>query len=103
MAGLILVDKPPGATSHDVVDRIRRILDQQRVGHFGTLDPLATGLLLVAVGSATRLFPCYSQHDKVYSGEMRLGFSTDTYDAQGKPTSEESAGFPDRGILVEAM
>jgi len=103
MDGLILVDKPPGATSHDVVDRIRRILDQQRVGHFGTLDPLATGLLLVAVGSATRLFPCYSQHDKVYSGEMRLGFSTDTYDAQGKPTSEESACFPDRGILVEAM
>jgi len=103
MDGLILVDKPQGATSHDVVARIRRILGQQRVGHFGTLDPLATGLLLVAVGSATRLFPCYSKHDKVYSGEMRLGFSTDTYDAQGKPTSEESGCFPDQGILVEAM
>jgi len=103
MDGLILVDKPQGATSHDVVARIRRILAQQRVGHFGTLDPLATGLLQVAVGSATRLFPYYSKHDKIYSGEIRLGFSTDTYDAQGKPTSEESAGFPDRGILVEAM
>jgi tRNA pseudouridine55 synthase len=103
MHGLILVDKPPGATSHDVVARIRRILGRQQVGHFGTLDPLATGLLLVAVGSATRLFPCYSKHDKVYSGEMRLGFSTDTYDAQGTPTSEESGRFPDRGMLVEAM
>lgn len=103
MDGLILVDKPQGATSHDVVARIRRILAQQRVGHFGTLDPLATGLLQVAVGSATRLFPYYSKHDKIYSGEMRLGFSTDTYDAQGKPTSEESGGLPGRGILVEAM
>jgi len=103
MDGLILVDKPAGATSHDVVARIRRILDQQRVGHFGTLDPLATGLLLVAIGSATRLFPCYSRHDKVYSGEMRLGFSTDTYDAQGKPTSEESSLLPDRTTLVETI
>lgn len=103
MDGLILVDKPQGATSHDVVARIRGILAQQRVGHFGTLDPLATGLLLVAVGSATRLFPCYSKHDKVYSGEIRLGFSTDTYDAQGKPTSEESEKFPGRGTLVETM
>lgn len=103
MDGLILVDKPQGATSHDVVARIRGILAQQRVGHFGTLDPLATGLLLVAVGSATRLFPCYSKHDKVYSGEIRFGFSTDTYDAQGKPTSEASGRFPGRGILIEAM
>ncbi len=103
MPGLILVDKPRGATSHDVVARIRRILGQQRVGHFGTLDPLATGLLLVAVGSVTRLFPFYSQHDKVYSGEMRLGFSTDTYDAQGRPASEESSSFPEKPTLIEVM
>ena len=103
MHGLILVDKPRGITSHDVVARIRNILGQQQVGHFGTLDPLATGLLLVAVGRATRLFPCYSKHDKIYSGEMRLGFSTDTYDVQGKPTSEERDCFPDRHALVEAM
>jgi tRNA pseudouridine55 synthase len=103
MHGLILVDKPRGATSHDVVDRVRRILGQQRVGHFGTLDPLATGLLLVAVGGATRLFPWFSRHDKVYSGEMRLGWATDTYDSQGKPASEESADFPDRSTLLEAM
>jgi tRNA pseudouridine55 synthase len=103
MHGLILVDKPRGMTSHDVVARVRQILGQQQVGHFGTLDPLATGLLLVAAGRATRLFPCYSKHDKVYSGEMRLGWSTDTYDTQGKPTSEERACFPSRAGLAEAM
>lgn len=103
MHGLILVDKPRGITSHDVVARVRKILGRQQVGHFGTLDPLATGLLLVAVGRATRLFLCYSKHDKVYSGEMRLGWSTDTYDVQGKPTSEERSCFPDRGALAEAM
>jgi tRNA pseudouridine55 synthase len=103
MHGLILVDKPQWATSHDVVDRIRRILGQQRVGHFGTLDPLATGLLQVAVGTATRLFPCYSRHDKIYQGEMRLGWATDTYDSQGKPTSEECSSYPEKQILGEAM
>jgi tRNA pseudouridine55 synthase len=103
MDGLILVDKPQGVTSHDIVARIRRIIDQRQVGHFGTLDPLATGLLLVAVGSATRLFPSYSRHDKIYSGKLRLGFSTDTYDAQGKPTSVESDRLPDREMVVEAM
>jgi tRNA pseudouridine55 synthase len=103
MDGLILVDKPQGWTSHDVVARVRRILSQKRVGHFGTLDPLATGLLLVAAGSATRLFPFYSRHDKSYRGEIRFGFSTDTYDALGKPTSEESRVFPDRDALIAAM
>ncbi len=103
MDGLILVDKPRGVTSHDVVARIRRILNQKRVGHFGTLDPLATGLLQVAVGSATRLFPYYSRHDKIYEGEICLGFSTDTYDALGKPVSEKSGFIPERGVLVAAM
>ncbi|MFZ2053953.1 MAG: tRNA pseudouridine(55) synthase TruB [Candidatus Aminicenantales bacterium] len=103
MDGLILIDKPRGMTSHDVVARIRRILNQKRVGHFGTLDPLATGLLLVAAGSATRLFPYYSKHDKTYSGEIRLGFSTDTYDALGKPASEKNRRFPERGALIAAM
>jgi tRNA pseudouridine55 synthase len=103
MDGLILIDKPRGLTSHDVVARIRRVLGQKRVGHFGTLDPLATGLLLAAVGSATRLFPYYSKHDKTYSGEIRLGFSTDTYDATGKASSEESRLFPEREALVAAL
>ncbi|HUU36670.1 MAG TPA: tRNA pseudouridine(55) synthase TruB [Candidatus Desulfaltia sp.] len=103
MDGLILIDKPRGMTSHDVVARIRRILNQKQVGHFGTLDPLATGLLLVAAGSATRLFPYYSRHDKTYSGEIRLGFSTDTYDALGKPASKKSRLFPERAVLDAAM
>jgi tRNA pseudouridine55 synthase len=103
MNGLVLIDKPPGMTSHDVVARIRGILSQKQVGHFGTLDPLATGLLLVGVGSATRLFPYYSKHDKTYSGEIRLGFSTDTFDATGRPTSEESSLFPERNDLIAAM
>jgi tRNA pseudouridine55 synthase len=103
MDGLILVDKPRGLTSHDVVARIRRVLGQKRVGHFGTLDPLATGLLLVAAGSATRLFPYYSKHDKTYSGEIRLGFSTDTYDATGNPSSAESRLFPEHEALIEAL
>ena len=103
MDGLILIDKPRGMTSHDVVARIRRILNQKQVGHFGTLDPLATGLLLVAAGSATRLFPFFSKHEKTYSGEIKLGFSTDTYDALGKPVSEMNRQFPERGILMAAM
>ena len=103
MDGLILVDKPQGATSHDIVARTRKILGLQRVGHFGTLDPLATGLLLLAVGKATKLFPFYSKEDKVYSGQIRLGFATDTYDALGNPISEEKTSFPDRETLAKAM
>ncbi len=103
MDGLILIDKPQGMTSHDVVSRVRRAIGQKRVGHFGTLDPLATGLLLVAVGGATRLFPFYSRHDKTYGGEIRLGFSTDTYDAMGKPTSVERRDWPGRDVVAAAM
>ena len=73
MDGLILVDKPQGLTSHDIVARIRKILGLARVGHFGTLDPLATGLLLLGVGTATRLFPVFSKQDKAYTGRIRLG------------------------------
>ncbi|MGB7296110.1 MAG: tRNA pseudouridine(55) synthase TruB [Candidatus Aminicenantales bacterium] len=103
MDGLVLIDKPRGMTSHDVVARIRRILNKKQVGHFGTLDPLATGLLLVAVGRATRLFPLFSKHDKTYSGEIRLGYSTDTYDALGRPTSARILLFPEAGVLAAAM
>lgn len=103
MDGLILIDKPPGLTSHDVVARIRNILSLQKVGHFGTLDPLATGLLLVAVGKATRLFPLFSKEDKLYTGRIRLGYSTDTYDALGKPISEEKDNFPSRETLRQAL
>ncbi len=101
--GLLVIDKPTGPTSHDVVDRLRRILGVRRVGHGGTLDPDATGVLLVAVGQATRFFPYLSKEDKVYEGVIRLGFATETYDASGRPSTEESHDFPDREDLVEAM
>jgi tRNA pseudouridine55 synthase len=103
MDGLILVRKPPNLTSHDVVDRIRGILEQKKVGHFGTLDPLATGLLLVAVGRATRFFPFFSKMDKTYRGKMRLGFSTDTYDRLGKPGPIKTTDYPTKGAVLEAM
>jgi len=103
MDGLILVDKPRGATSHDVVARVRRCLGIQKVGHFGTLDPLATGLLLVAVGRAVKLFPLFSKHDKVYTGEIRLGVATDTYDAMGRPTAPEADALPGREDISKAM
>lgn len=103
MDGIILVNKPQNITSHGVVVEIRNILKIQKVGHYGTLDPLATGLIVVAVGKATRLFPFYSKKDKVYSGRIRLGFSTDTYDSLGKPTSKENPDLPSREKLLITM
>jgi tRNA pseudouridine55 synthase len=103
MDGLILVDKPRGPTSHDIVARIRRCLGIQKVGHFGTLDPLATGLLLVAVGRAVKLFPLFSKHDKVYTGEILLGVATDTYDALGQPAAPAAGVMPRREAVSEAM
>jgi tRNA pseudouridine55 synthase len=85
MDGLIGVDKPAGWTSHDVVARLRRVLMVRKAGHGGTLDPGATGVLLVGVGRATRFFPYLPGRPKVYRGTLRLGFATDTYDASGRP------------------
>jgi len=103
MDGLILVDKPQNFTSHDIVLKIRNILNIKKVGHCGTLDPLATGLMLLALGKATRLFPFLSNTDKVYEGRIKLGFSTDTYDSAGKPTSPEEKKYPARDNLLKAM
>jgi tRNA pseudouridine55 synthase len=103
MDGLILVHKPKGVTSHDIVLRIRKSLRIKKVGHFGTLDPMATGLLLIALGKATRLFPFYLRLVKTYEGEIRLGYATDTYDAEGKPVSENSEDYPDRSELLDTM
>jgi tRNA pseudouridine55 synthase len=103
MDGLILVNKCQGITSHDVVDQIRNILGTQKVGHYGTLDPLATGLVVVAVGKTTRLFPFYSKKDKTYTGRIRLGVSTDTFDSTGKPTSSEKKGLPQKPEVLRAM
>jgi tRNA pseudouridine55 synthase len=103
MDGLILVDKPGGITSHDMVSRVRKLLKEKKVGHFGTLDPLATGLMLVAVGKVTKLFPFFLLYTKIYEGCIRLGISTDTYDSEGKFTSKESKNYPDKKNLLVRM
>jgi tRNA pseudouridine55 synthase len=85
MNGVVIVDKPAGLTSHDVVNRVRRILGQRSVGHLGTLDPLATGVLVLVTGSMTRLAQFYVASEKTYEGVIRFGWATDTYDAEGEP------------------
>ena len=85
MDGLLVIDKPAGATSHDVVNRVRRILGQKSVGHLGTLDPMATGVLPLVTGSFTRLAQFYIASEKIYEGVIRFGFATNTYDADGEP------------------
>src|SRR5262249_13518323 len=93
--GLLLIDKEPGCTSHDVVQRVRRILKQKKSGHCGTLDPDATGLLLLTLGNATRLTRFLIRAPKVYSRTVRFGIATDTYDAAGRGTAERPcAGLP---------
>src|SRR5215467_10615875 len=87
MNGVLVIDKPPGLTSHDVVNRVRRVLGQKAVGHLGTLDPAATGVLPLVVGNLTRLAQFYTHSEKQYEGVIRFGFATDTYDGEGEPTS----------------
>src|SRR6266478_6008203 len=87
MNSVLVIDKPAGLTSHDVVNRVRRILGQKSVGHLGTLDPSATGVLPVVTGSLTRLAQFYLHSEKCYEGVIHFGFATDTYDADGEPTT----------------
>lgn len=88
MDGILNLNKPYGLTSHDVVDRIRRLAGQRQVGHAGTLDPLATGVLLVCLGRATRLAEFLMDSPKLYRAHVRLGITTDTYDAEGTVIAE---------------
>ncbi len=97
--GILLVDKPSGPTSHDVVDRIRRQFRLDKVGHGGTLDPQATGLLVLLIGKATKLSGQFMSSDKTYEGCMRLGIATDSHDAQGKIVSEADPS----GITLERL
>ena len=90
-SGILLVDKPQGITSHDVVSRTRRLAGTRKVGHAGTLDPMATGLLILGVGSATRLLHHLVGLDKEYLATMRLGWDTTTDDAEGEPLAAASA------------
>ncbi|MBX3281340.1 MAG: tRNA pseudouridine(55) synthase TruB [Acidobacteria bacterium] len=88
MDGVLIIDKPAGPTSHDVVNRVRRIFQTRKVGHTGTLDPFATGVMVVLVGKATRLAKFVDKADKEYEAELRFGISTDTGDLTGKPLGE---------------
>ncbi|HET6792314.1 MAG TPA: tRNA pseudouridine(55) synthase TruB [Actinomycetota bacterium] len=100
--GLLLVDKPAGITSHDVVDSVRQILATKKVGHAGTLDPMATGLLLIGVGRATRLLRFLGDLAKTYEGTLRLGVETDTLDADGDVVRESPVDVTDEQV-AEAM
>ncbi len=87
MDGVIVVDKEEGWTSHDVVSKMRRIANTKKIGHLGTLDPIATGVLPLVIGRATRLAQFYTRSDKVYEAVVRFGFATDTYDRAGTPAT----------------
>jgi tRNA pseudouridine55 synthase len=103
MDGGLIIDKPAGWTSHDVVAKIRRVLKMQRIGHAGTLDPFATGLLILCLGKATRLTNLLAGSDKTYVGEMRFGFATDTYDIDGKPITEYQQPHLTEDLLRQAF
>jgi tRNA pseudouridine55 synthase len=96
--GLLLIDKPGGVTSHDVVDMVRRALGIRKVGHAGTLDPMATGLLLVGVGGATRLLRFLGDLEKTYEGTARLGVETATLDAEGEVTASSPVAASDQQV-----
>lgn len=102
MSGILLVDKPAGWTSHDVVGRLRRITGQRRIGHSGTLDPMATGLLVVFLGRATRAVEFAEGHDKAYTALLRPGVVTDTLDTTGN-VLETSPERPERAALEAAL
>ena len=99
MDGVLVIDKPEGPTSHDIVAQVRRVLRVKRVGHTGTLDPMATGVLPLVIGRATRLTQFLLKDSKTYSATIRLGFSTDTYDALGTPVG--SNGDPSLDLSRE--
>ncbi|MCF6286836.1 MAG: tRNA pseudouridine(55) synthase TruB [Candidatus Hydrogenedentes bacterium] len=99
MNGILLVDKPTGMTSHDVVDKVRKAAKMRKIGHTGTLDPAATGLLVLCLGAATRLSEHFTALGKVYEGTMRLGLSTTSYDLQGEVVSEREVPDLDRAAI----
>jgi tRNA pseudouridine55 synthase len=103
MDGVLNINKPPGMTSHDVVLRVRRTLKEKRIGHTGTLDPLATGVLVLCVGKATRIAQYLEAGEKEYRAIMRLGVTTDTLDAEGRVLETRPHTPPDRGKIIEVM
>ncbi|HEY6290905.1 MAG TPA: tRNA pseudouridine(55) synthase TruB [Terriglobia bacterium] len=103
ISGVLVIDKPAGMTSHDVVAAARRILHIRQIGHYGTLDPFATGVLPLSIGKATRFAQFYLKSRKAYQGAIRFGFSTDTYDATGKATSEQADDRPELKAIERAF
>lgn len=101
--GFLILDKPRGFTSHDVVARVRRLTRVRRVGHAGTLDPLATGVLVVCLGKATRLAEYIAEGDKMYRAEIRLGVETDTWDVDGALLAERDASHVTRQAAEEVL
>jgi tRNA pseudouridine55 synthase len=101
--GVLVVDKPAGPTSHDIVDRVRRALGERRVGHTGTLDPFATGVLPLCLGKATRLARFLAEGEKVYRASVRLGFATTTDDRTGEPLGEPHPVALPRGAVEETL
>src|SRR6266849_1145111 len=89
MNGILIIDKPGGMTSHDVVQAVRKRFRISKVGHLGTLDPMATGVLPVSIGKATRLAQFLPTFPKEYDGQIRFGFSTTTYDREGSATTDQ--------------
>jgi tRNA pseudouridine55 synthase len=103
MDGVLILDKPAGISSHDAVRRIRRLADTKRVGHLGTLDPLATGVLPLVLGRATRLAQFFSHHDRAYEAVFRFGFATDSYDRDGVTVGARCEVTLDRAELEAIM
>jgi tRNA pseudouridine55 synthase len=101
--GLIVIDKPGGMTSHDVVARLRRITGEKSIGHLGTLDPMATGVLPLVLGKFTRLAQYFSSAEKTYIGTIRFGFATDTYDAEGVASGPDRWPEISAAITLERM
>jgi tRNA pseudouridine55 synthase len=100
---LLVIDKAEGVTSHDVVQAVRRWSKQRRVGHLGTLDPLATGVLPLALGEATKLSQLLTHGDKSYRGRIRLGIETTTYDREGEAQAEWTGAWPEREQVEKAL
>ena len=101
--GVLVVDKPTGLTSHDVVARVRRSISCHRVGHTGTLDPLATGVLVLVLGRATRLARFLSAEEKAYDATIVLGIETDTYDVEGRNVAQHHGPLPDARDVASAL
>jgi len=99
--GALVIDKPQGKTSHDIVDAVRHLAGFRQVGHLGTLDPLATGVLVLLLGRATRLVQFYSGRRKRYTAGFRFGFATDTYDSEGQAQGPDTAPALERSVLEQ--